>query len=93
MIYVIRSGQSTAVALLRTWDGRVTQSESVSGHWTWCVGRKVDSVLQWARDHDLIWHAEANESTWEDKLRELTLARHWERTGRPRIKVTARAKA
>lgn len=69
MIYTIRSRTGVLVAVLRSWDGEITHSHSATGHWTWCVGRKIESVLSWAKQHYFKW--EVNPAGWEAAIEEI----------------------
>ncbi|HEX6826970.1 MAG TPA: hypothetical protein VF077_11700 [Nitrospiraceae bacterium] len=62
MVYIIRSRKGNHVATLKSWNGVVTLTQSPSGHWTWCVGRQIESVLAWCANHFLRW-----EVTYDEK--------------------------
>ena len=70
MIYTIRSKQNI-VAVLRTWDGKVTDTRSVSGHWTWCVGRQVTDILEWTVAHYMRWSVGTREVDWLNAIDEI----------------------
>lgn len=69
MVYTIRSRVGNEVATLRSWNGEITATRSPSGHWTWCKGRKVETVLRFALDHYMSWEVSTDETTW-DKVEE-----------------------
>ena len=65
MVYTIHSRVGNEVARLRSWDGKITDTRSPSGHWTWCVGRPTESVLRFALEHYMSWEVTTDETTWD----------------------------
>ena len=70
MVYTIYSRRGNPIAVLRAWDGVVRDTRSESGHWTWAVGRKIETILSWAAGHFMRWEVTTDETARVNTVQE-----------------------